>query len=104
MVDETTNLDEHRGMMAQKATELRRLRAEVEADQAALRARQEELEMLLAAAPAKNWAEAVEKARYLLDLFSQTADGEEPQRRTLIGRVMADFDMLLNESHSVDDQ
>jgi hypothetical protein len=97
MVDETTNLDEHRGMMAQKATDLRRLRAEVEADQAALRARQQELEVLLAAAPAKNWAEAVEKARYLLDLFSQTADGDEPHRRTLIGRVMADFDSLLNE-------
>ena len=45
-------------MMAQKATDLRRLRAEVEADQAALRARQQELEVLLAAAPAKNWAEA----------------------------------------------
>ena len=34
-------------MMAQKATELRRLRAEVKADQAALRARQQELEVLL---------------------------------------------------------
>src|SRR5436190_20045637 len=103
MVDETTNLDEHRGMMAQKATDLRRLRAEVEADQVALRARQQELEVLLAAAPARNWAEAVEKARYLLDLFSQTAQGETPQRRTLIGRVLADFDLLLSESHRVDD-
>lgn len=96
MVEETTNLDEHRGMMAQRATELRRLRAEVEADQAALRARQRELEILLAAAPAKNWAEAVEKARYLLDLFSQTAEGADPHRRTLIGRVLADFDFLLS--------
>src|SRR5690349_17238463 len=97
MVEETTNLDEHRGMMAQKATELRRLRAEVEADQAALRARQQELEVLLAAAPATNWAEAVEKARYLLDLFSQTAEGDDPHRRTLIGRVLADFDFLLTQ-------
>jgi hypothetical protein len=103
MVDETTNLDEHRGMMAQKATDLRRLRAEVEADQAALRARQQELEALLAAAPAKNWAEAVEKARYLLDLFSQTADGDEPHRRTLIGRVMVDFDSLLDEDGPITD-
>jgi hypothetical protein len=63
-----------------------------------LRARQQELEVLLAAAPAKNWAEAVEKARYLLDLFSQTADGNDRHRRTLIERVMADFDFLLNES------
>ena len=63
MVEKTTNLDDHRGMMAQRATELRRLRAEVEADQAALRARQLKLETLLAAAPASDWAEAVEKAR-----------------------------------------
>ena len=98
MVDKTTNLDDHRDMMAQRATELRRLRAEVEADQAALRARQQELEILLAAAPASNWAEAVEKARYLLDLFSQTAEGDDPQRRMLIDRVMADFEFLLNES------
>jgi hypothetical protein len=98
MVEKTTNLDDHRGMMAQRATELRRLRAEVEADQAALRARQLELETLLAAAPASNWGEAVEKARYLIDLFSQTVDGDDPQRRLLIDRVMADFDFLLSKS------
>ncbi len=39
MVDHPTNLDAHRGMAAQKATDLRRLRSEVEADQAALHAR-----------------------------------------------------------------
>ncbi len=70
MVDHPTNLDAHRGMAAQKATDLRRLRSEVEADQAALHARQAELEDLLAAAPAANWLEAVEKARYLLGLFA----------------------------------
>ena len=102
MVEETTSLDKRRGMMAQKATELRRLRAEVEADQAALRARQRELEALLAAAPAKNWAEAVEKARYLLDIFSQTVDGDDPHRRTLIERVMTDFEFLLNETDRPD--
>ena len=39
MVDHPTNLDAHRGKAAQKATDLRRLRSEVEADQAALHAR-----------------------------------------------------------------
>ena len=52
MVDHSTSLDGFRGMAAQKATELRRLRSEVEADQAALHARRTELEDLLAAAPA----------------------------------------------------
>ena len=40
MVDHLTNLDAHRGMAAQKATDLRRLRSEVEADRAALHSRQ----------------------------------------------------------------
>src|SRR5687768_14129533 len=44
MVDRTTNLDDHRGMAAQAATELRRMRAEVEADQVALRQRRNDLE------------------------------------------------------------
>ena len=62
MTDHPTILDAHRGMAAQKATDLRRLRSEVEADQEALRMRQAELENLLAAAPATNWVEAIEKA------------------------------------------
>lgn len=98
MADQTTSLDEHRGMMAQKATELRRLRAEVEADQAALRERQEALEAMLMAIPAATWPEAVEKARYLLGLFAQSAAGEDPRRRALIERTLADFDHLLGMS------
>ena len=95
MVDQPTNLDAHRGMAAQKATDLRRLRSEVEADQESLRARQAELEDMLAAAPAADWPEAVEKARYLLRLFAQSADAVDPRRRKLIDQVIADFDHLL---------
>jgi hypothetical protein len=98
MVDHPTNLDAHRGMAAQKATDIRRLRAGVEADQAALRARQADLEDLLAAAPASNWAEAVEKARYLLGIFAQSAAATDPRHRKLIDRVIADFDHLLGGS------
>jgi hypothetical protein len=98
MVDHPTNLDAHRGMAAQKATDLRRLRSEVETDQAALRARQTELEDLLAAAPATDWPEAVEKARYLLGLFGQSLDAADLRRRKLIDHVLADFDHLLDKS------
>ena len=96
MVDHPTKLDAHRGMAAQKATDIRRLRSEVEADQAALRTRQADLEDLLAAAPASNWADAIEKARYLLGVFAQSADAIDPRRRKLIDRVLADFDHLLD--------
>ena len=98
MVEHPTNLDAHRGMAAQKATDIRRLRFEVEADQAALRMRQADLEDLLAAAPASNWSEAVEKARYLLGLFAQSAEAVDPRRRKLIDRLMADFDHLLDNA------
>ena len=97
MVDDPTNLDAHRGMAAQKATDLRRLRSEVEADQAALHERQAKLEDLLAAAPAADWPEAVEKARYLLGLFTQSLDAADLRRRKLIDRVLADFDHLLDK-------
>jgi peptidoglycan hydrolase CwlO-like protein len=96
--DQPTNLDAHRGMAAQKATDLRRLRSEVEADQQALRTRQAELEDLLAAAPAADWHEAVEKARYLLGLLAQSLDASDLRRRKLIDRVMADFDHLLDKT------
>lgn len=94
MSDEPTDLDAHRGMMAQKATDLRRLTAEVRADQDALRARRDALEAMLLAEPAVSWHEAVEKARYLLMLFAETPAADDPRRRQLIDSVLADFDRL----------
>jgi len=92
------DLDEHRGMAAQKATELRRLVSEVAADRAELKARQDELEKFLVAAPASNWAEAAEKARYLVTLFSTTLEAQDPRRKRLIANLFEDFDRLLNDS------
>ena len=51
MTDKTIELDQHRGMAAQKETELRRLLSEVEANETALRLRQDELGSHLLAAP-----------------------------------------------------
>jgi hypothetical protein len=96
------DLDEHRGMAAQKATELRRLISEVAADRAELKARQDELEKFLAAAPASNWAEAAEKARYLLGLFAATSEAQDPRRKTLIDNLLEDFDRLLGETEDGD--
>jgi hypothetical protein len=98
MTDKTIDLDLHRGMAAQKATELRRLLADVETDQNALRMRQEELESHLLASPAANWHEAAEKARYLLNLFSASLTSQDPRRQKLIAAVLADFKRLSGES------
>ncbi|HET6467774.1 MAG TPA: hypothetical protein VFG43_05280 [Geminicoccaceae bacterium] len=81
-------------MAAQKATDIRRLLAEVEADQAALRHRQEELEKFLVAGPAETWEEAAEKARYLITLFAATAAGRDPRRKKLIAIVLDAFGRL----------
>ena len=62
MTDKPVDLDQHRGMAAQKATELCRLLAEVAANEQALRETQDQLEAQLIAAPASTWEEAADMA------------------------------------------
>ena len=90
-------LDEHRGMAAQKATEIRRHLAEVETQQKALLERQAELERFLLAAPSPTWADAAEKARYLITLFADTPAGRDPRRQKIIAGVLEDFERLAAE-------
>jgi hypothetical protein len=98
MTDKPIDLDQHRGMSAQKATGLRRLLAEVESNERTLRLRQDELETQLLAAPAANWHDAAEKARYLLNLFAGTLGAQDPRRQKLIAAVLADFKRLSGDS------
>jgi hypothetical protein len=98
MTDKPIDLDRHRGMSAQKATGLRRLLAEVESNERTLRLRQDELETQLLSAPAANWHDAAEKARYLLNLFAATLGAQDPRRQKLIAAVLADFKRLAGES------
>lgn len=94
MTDQTVELDRHRGMAAQKATEIRRLLAEVEANEKSLRQRQQELEAQLVAIPAATWSDAADKARYLLNLFAVTSAAQDPRRQKLIANVLEDFARL----------
>ena len=98
MTDKPIDLDQHRGMSAQKATGLRRLLAEVESNERSLWLRQDELETQLLASPAANWHDAAEKARYLLNLFAATLGAQDPRRQKLIAAVLADFKRLSGES------
>jgi hypothetical protein len=98
MTDKTIELDQHRGMAAQKATDLRRLLSEVEANEAALHLRLEELESHLLAAPAERWQDVAKKAICLLKLFATTLAAQDPRRQKLIAAVLADFKRLLGES------
>jgi hypothetical protein len=60
-----------RGMAAQKATDIRRVLAEVENNARDLRDRQGVLENQLLSVPAASWPEAAAKARYLLNLCAR---------------------------------
>src|SRR5262249_62079494 len=96
MTDKTLNLDQHRGMAAQKAAEARRLLAEVRANEKTLRERRDELEAHLLAAPASNWSEAP-KAYYVLSLFAETPQGQDPRKQALIAAVLEDFARLFED-------
>jgi len=98
VTDKPVDLDRRRGMAAQKATDLRRLLAEVAANEQALRATQDELEAQLIAAPASTWEEAADKVRYLLTVFAATPSGQDPRRKTLIKAVLDDLGRLSRET------
>jgi hypothetical protein len=94
MTDRPVDLDQRRGMAAQKATQARRLLAEIRANEKALRERRDELEAHLLAAPASNWREAAGKAQYLLGLFAETAQGQDPRKQALIAAMLEHFARL----------
>ena len=98
MTDKPIELDRHRGMAAQQATDSRRLLVEVETNERALRLRRDELESSLIAAPASNWQQVAEKARYIIRLYAATLGDTDTQRRSLVNAVLADFERLDNEN------
>jgi hypothetical protein len=98
VTDEPLDLDKHRGMAAQKATDIRRILAEVENNARDLRDRQTIIENQLLSSPASSWPEAAAKARYVLNLYASDLGPADSHHRDLIGAVLADFVRLSNES------
>lgn len=96
-VGPAVKLDDHRGMAAQKSTELRRRLREVQADQAALQRRQDEFESYAVAAPSATWPEAAAKARYLIQLFAVTPEAQNPRRQQLIAKVLDELARLSDQ-------
>jgi hypothetical protein len=98
MTDEPLDLDKHRGMAAQKATDIRRALAEVEKNARTLRDRQAILEEQLVTVSAASWPEAAAKARYVLNLYAAALAPEDAHHRDLVAAVLADFARLSGES------
>ena len=97
MSDEPVDLDKHRGMASQKATGIRRVLAEVEANAKLLRDRQGVLEGQLLSTPATSWPEAAAKARYVLNLYAAGLSPSDSHHRDLVAAVLADFARLSDE-------
>ena len=97
MTDIPIELDKHRGMAAQKATDIRRVLADVEANAKLLRDKQGMLEIQLLAVPAASWPEAVAKARYVLNLYSASLPPSDTHHRDLVAAVLADLTRLAGE-------
>jgi hypothetical protein len=96
--DEPLDLDKHRGMAAQKATEIRRVLAEVENNARQLRERQSALEEQLLSVQAASWPEAAAKARYILNLYAAGLAPGDSHHRDLVAAVLADFARLTDQS------
>jgi hypothetical protein len=94
MTETPLDLDKHRGMAAQKATDIRRALAEVENNARDLRDRQAILEKQLLTVSAASWAEAAAKARYVLNLYAASLAPDDRHHRDVVAAVLADFTRL----------
>ena len=97
MSETPIELDKHRGMAAQKATDIRRVLADVETNAKLLRDAQGVVELQLLAVPAASWPEAVAKARYVLNLYAAGLAPSDTHHRDLVAAVLADFVRLAGE-------
>jgi hypothetical protein len=84
-------------MAAQKATDIRRVIAEVEANAKLLRDKQGVVEIEILAVPAISWPEAVAKARYVLNLYTASLAPTDTHHRDLVAAVLADLTRLSGE-------
>ncbi len=97
MTDDPVDLDARRTTESKIAADIRRHSLkDFEADQAALRRRQEELEAQLLADPAANWHEAAVKAQYLIRRYAETSEAGDARRQKLIQRALGDLARLID--------
>ena len=97
MNDNPVDLDKHRGMAAQKATDIRRILADVETNAEQLRDHQRIVEVRLLAVPSLSWIEAAAKARYVLNLYAAQLPPADTHHRDLVAAVLQDFTRLSSE-------
>jgi hypothetical protein len=98
MTDKPLDLDKHRGVAAQKATNLRRALAGRQVNAKDLRDQQLHFESQLLLVPAVSWQDAAAKARYVLNLYAAGLTREDTHHRDLVAAILEDFARLTRES------
>ena len=92
MTDEPVNLDGHRGMAAQRNTEIRRAPSRGSGlTKQRYKVARKNWRIFSNAAPAVTRAEAAACARYLLQLFAATPEAQDPRRQRLIACTLDDL-------------
>lgn len=97
MSGDPIDLDRRRGMAEQKATDIRRIVADVESRAEELRERQQVIEDHIVSERAISWPEAAAKARYVLNLYTTMLDEQDTRHHQLVDAVLADFTRLSEE-------
>lgn len=95
MTDGPINLDGRRPAAQQRETEMRRRPANSQT--AATTSPQPHLGSLedqMLAEPARTWAEAMSKCRFLLDLYATTPEAGDERIQKLINRALGDMERL----------
>ena len=97
MTENLIELDDHRDKVTRRTAEIRLRMQELQIDQELVQCRRENLEELLLDTPAKTWREAAMTAQYLLQLFADTPEAQNPSRKKLIEQTFDDFTRLCND-------
>jgi hypothetical protein len=94
MSKRVVDLNIHRGSATLDTSEILRELCAIDDEQRVLKARQEALETQLSASPSQTLAQANDRARYLIGLFSQTTAARDPRRKKLIANTLEDIKTL----------
>src|SRR5258708_3770120 len=97
MNNEPFDLDRHRGMAAQKATDTGGALGGVENKERDRGDGQAFLEDQLLSLPAGSWPEAAAKARYVLNLYAAGLPPDDTRHRDLVAAIFDDFARLSQE-------
>ncbi|MEQ9564863.1 MAG: hypothetical protein RLN85_03435, partial [Pseudomonadales bacterium] len=95
MADKLVSLDKHRDIKSRRLTENRRQALnDIHTQDGVIKIHTDELENVLQSTPATTLLETAAKAKYLIQLFSTTAEARDPRRQDLIKSTLNEIDQF----------